>query len=1836
MILKKLFVKFLWLFMFFFANNIFAQGSSNKGTDFWLGYGNHISTGNMVLYITSDVNTTSTVTIPSLGFTQTVTITANTVQSVNIPTTAHLRLDGKSSNGIHVTSLKPVIVYAHIYQSSVSGATLVLPVNTLGKDYYSINYKQISNSPSSASWFFIVAVEDNTQVEIIPSQTTQGGWAANSTNVISLNKGEIYNVLGTVTNVGTNSSFGVDLTGSRIRSISSNGTCKKIAVFSGSSKIAVNCISYSLPLTGNPNPGSADNLFQQVYPTATWGKNFITVPQKDRNFVVYRIVKSDPTAVVTLNGVVIPAVNFVNNLYYDFESQKTDIISSDKPIQTVQYAVTQGKSISCGTVTGDVGDPEMIFLNPLEQTLTQITMYSTLNFAIQKHFINVVIKNEGVASFKVDGVSVSSSFLPVPNSITHSYAQLSVSVGTHNLISNEGFNAIAYGFGPADSYGYAAGANLTAFGIETVDDVTSLAIQSGCLGQPFSLNLKLPYIPTEIYLDKGDGAGSVLLPNSIPSQTVKDGETIYNYSLVKNLIYNTASTYPYKVRVIKPTIDNCGTGDEFNFDLIINPKPIADFNTALTNCLNSPSAFTSIADPKEPNISNYLWDFNGEGSAATKDASFTFLTSGIKKVKFSVKSVSGCWSDVVEKQIEILPLPVAKFITSNPLCQTKDIAFTNQSTTLKGVINKWEWNFDDPSSLTANTSLLENPTHNFAVAKTYQVSLTVTTDLGCVKTITQAVTINPLPKSDFESPNICINNPIATFSNKTVVDDGSALTYIWDFGDPSSGVNNTSTLKNPTHTYASAATYSIKLIAKSASGCEFEIIKDLVVYPKPVSDFTTVAKSCFNNIHEFTATVNPLITNIAEYLWDFNGEATANTANPTHKFTSAGVKKNKFSEKTAFGCWSDVKEKSIEVFLLPIAKFSTSAILCPITSVNFSDNSTTVAQTIVKWEWNFDDPASATANTSSLQNPTHTFSTAKTYNVSLTVTTDLGCIKTIIQPVVIEPLPVPDFETPEICLDDASALFINKTTIANNSTLTYLWNFGDTGSTTNTSTLKNPSHVYSRADNYLVKLITTSSKGCVTELIKTFTVNGSTPKSKFAVKNENVLCSDQPVVFEETSTVDFGELAKVEWIFDDSKPTVIVTDLNPNLRSATAKLYSHSYPVFYSPAQKTVTVKMIAYSGNSANCKSEFSYSITLRAVPITNFAMPNGCLPNGEAQFTNQSTFVGSTTGLTYAWDFGEPSSGLSNTSNLKDPIHQYKNAGNYVVKLTTTAANGCSTTITKTFTVNGAIPVANFKVLNENDLCSNNTVVFNDAATLAFGEMSKLEWIFDESQPTIVVVDNNPALRSASAKSYTHSYPVFYSPAQKVVNVKMIAYSGTGTSCINTYSYPITLKAIPIADYAMPNGCLPNGEAQFTNQSTFDGSTNGLTYVWDFGEPSSGLNNTSNLKDAVHQYKNAGNYVVKLTTTAANGCVNTITKTFTVNGAVPLANFNIANENDLCSNNTVVFSDVATLAFGEVSKIEWFFDNDNQANNNNYNITDNSPSLRSEASKSYSFTYPIFNSPLNKIVNVKMKLYSGNGCESEIIKSITLKAVPNVSFVAIPPICEEVLNYKIVQATETSGFTGLGVFTGNGVSSTGFFTPSIAGVGIHILTYTFTGTNGCVDFKTQTITVYPTPKVDAGQDETILIGGLVKLKATASGNNITYKWTPNVGLDNDAILNPVASPIEDTEYTLTITSENGCEIADKAFIKVLKYPEIPNTFTPNGDGVNDTWEIKYLGSFPDPNIVIFNRNGLIVYNTNIYTAWDGKLNGAFLPDGMYYYIITANSNAGPLKYSGSVIIIK
>ncbi|MES2419435.1 MAG: gliding motility-associated C-terminal domain-containing protein [Bacteroidota bacterium] len=181
---------------------------------------------------------------------------------------------------------------------------------------------------------------------------------------------------------------------------------------------------------------------------------------------------------------------------------------------------------------------------------------------------------------------------------------------------------------------------------------------------------------------------------------------------------------------------------------------------------------------------------------------------------------------------------------------------------------------------------------------------------------------------------------------------------------------------------------------------------------------------------------------------------------------------------------------------------------------------------------------------------------------------------------------------------------------------------------------------------------------------------------------------------------------------------------------------------------------------------------------------------------------------------------------------------------------------------------------------------------------------------------------------------------------------------------------------------------------------------------------------------------------------------------------------------------------------------------------------------------------------------------------------------------------------------------------------------------TYTVTVGNGnCTSTATIVINVLKNAKADAGDDKKLLFGQSTNLNGKATGDHISYSWSPSTYLDDPTKLNPIASPPTDQLYTLTVTS--ACNTStDQVFVKVYPKIEIQNTFTPNGDGVNDTWNIPALQAFPAPEVKVVNRSGQLVFNNRgSYRAWDGKLNHKDVPVGVYYYTIYLNEDFKPLN---------
>jgi gliding motility-associated-like protein len=172
--------------------------------------------------------------------------------------------------------------------------------------------------------------------------------------------------------------------------------------------------------------------------------------------------------------------------------------------------------------------------------------------------------------------------------------------------------------------------------------------------------------------------------------------------------------------------------------------------------------------------------------------------------------------------------------------------------------------------------------------------------------------------------------------------------------------------------------------------------------------------------------------------------------------------------------------------------------------------------------------------------------------------------------------------------------------------------------------------------------------------------------------------------------------------------------------------------------------------------------------------------------------------------------------------------------------------------------------------------------------------------------------------------------------------------------------------------------------------------------------------------------------------------------------------------------------------------------------------------------------------------------------------------------------------------------------------------------------------------IKLIPPPTVDAGGIRYVLKDHTITLNPTVSDENVTYNWSPNINISSTTIKNPVITGDIDRIYTLTVTDSRGCiSPVSQTFIRVSPVIDVPNTFTPNGDGFNDKWEIAGLVAYENCTVDIFNRYGTKLFHSKGYpTPWDGKYSGALVPPGVYYYIIDTKMNGKVI--TGNVTIIR
>jgi len=165
--------------------------------------------------------------------------------------------------------------------------------------------------------------------------------------------------------------------------------------------------------------------------------------------------------------------------------------------------------------------------------------------------------------------------------------------------------------------------------------------------------------------------------------------------------------------------------------------------------------------------------------------------------------------------------------------------------------------------------------------------------------------------------------------------------------------------------------------------------------------------------------------------------------------------------------------------------------------------------------------------------------------------------------------------------------------------------------------------------------------------------------------------------------------------------------------------------------------------------------------------------------------------------------------------------------------------------------------------------------------------------------------------------------------------------------------------------------------------------------------------------------------------------------------------------------------------------------------------------------------------------------------------------------------------------------------------------------------------------------PVADAGEDKSMIYGDKVTIGGEHDYPNTFYLWSPDSWMNSNEQPQPVVQPEETTTYILEAIGQNRCSTFDSVTVSVSFDLVIPNTFTPNNDGTNDTWQIRNIEFHPDSKLEVFNRWGTKLYEkTGYQNDWDGRYNGVRLPVDTYFYVIRAEDL--PNTYKGSVTILK
>jgi PKD repeat protein len=676
------------------------------------------------------------------------------------------------------------------------------------------------------------------------------------------------------------------------------------------------------------------------------------------------------------------------------------------------------------------------------------------------------------------------------------------------------------------------------------------------------------------------------------------------------------------------TLGNLGVSNEnFAIELIKEESDWIGFSMDLTNRRLVRYNFPTICDAIPP-------VYNGQIPPLVQ-----YSASGVKKISLESQSSIGS-IHAISKSTTVTSFfsPDINF-TSQNICVNHDVNFTSQNSS--GDIVTYDWDFGD-----TNSSILQDPTHQYTSAGEYQIELEVTAANGCKNIGQQNLTIYTEPLPDFTLPAIA---PICTnqnflFDNATT-DVGYTPQWEWRINGSLITTN-----EDLSYTFTNTSNQEIKLKA-SIPGCENETIKNISsLVDGPTPDFSFVGQ-CEDADILFT---NSSSGSITEYSWNFGDGQSSSNVNPNHTFSTIGSFDVTLTASNAAGC-NNVASKQVMVYSKPQVNFAAALppFSCNGTPTMFNDlTPNPVDSNIASWMWNFGDSGSG-QNTSALKNPQHTYVTAGDYDVSLTVSTNFLCSSTLQLPVTISQSPQADFNFTPPCED----VVINFTDTSLGAIQSWNWEIGSTF-----YFIQNPAHTFSNPVSTNATLNVTATNSCISSITKPIIVPAKLIPDFSVSKN----CNGQETLFTDITNTAADPVTNRDWNFN-------------NLGTGTGSPETFT---FTTTGNKNVTLTLTTQTG----CTYEVTKAVNITSSPQANFtASPEAGAPPLEVQFTNTS--VGATS---YLWSFNDSE---STTSNQVSPSFTYQDLGEYVVDLTSFNAQNCSHTFSRA--INVVLPVVDLALI-------------------------------------------------------------------------------------------------------------------------------------------------------------------------------------------------------------------------------------------------------------------------------------------------------------------------------------------------------------------------------------------------------------------------------------------------------------------------------------------------------------------------------------------------------------